>query len=240
MRSCVEILPGAALGRSAAAIRAAEAAFPHAADGGAGETGWGPVDAALGGGLRRGAIHEWFGDEGAGLTVLLHVARQSARRSAEGGAEGGWVAWVGRACWVYAPALGELLERSILVDARTPTERFFAMDACLRSRGLAAVVGDARGMRMSDSRRLQMAARAGGGLGLLARPMGERRELSASWTRWEVRPGMGAGPGWEVSLRRCKSGWAAGVGGAWIVRHDHESGDVSVVSAAGDRPASAA
>src|SRR5262245_3565821 len=122
--------------------------------------------------LTRGAVHEWFGEEREKgrawlppLALLVDVARRVAGR------EGG-VVWIGRRVWPYprAPGMRALLTRSIFVDAPTPGERVWAADVALRCRGAQAVIADASGLKMPESRRLQLAAGAGGVMGLLARP----------------------------------------------------------------------
>jgi hypothetical protein len=76
-------------------------------------TGWPAVDAVLGGGLRAGSLHEWFGVSVEGepvrrgrrwsppLSVLVHLAR--AGLAAPGPPR--WAVWIGRMCFPYAPVL---------------------------------------------------------------------------------------------------------------------------------------
>jgi len=95
-------------------------------------TGWPGLDGLLpGGGLARGAVHEWLGLEGAGseratrssewtpaLFLLAHLARRAFEApgadcaAAEG--EERWVLWIGRRVWPYPRTLtrgGGLMER---------------------------------------------------------------------------------------------------------------------------------
>jgi len=249
-------------------------------------TGWSGPDGVLGGGLARGAIHEWFsdgGDEGEpaweglpterGVLVqaaLIHLARQSLgslsleeppgwrgeksrgtglhSSSGTGLRPVGRVLWIGRRCWPYPAALAHggdrrLLEASIFVDAAEQGERVWAIDLALRSPGVAAVVADASGIGMAESRRLQLAAAAGGSLGLLARPWRERGEISAARTRWRVspRPTSGRHPQWTVELLRCKGVQPASEDAwRWAVQRDHATGVVSLVADAADRGRAAA
>jgi len=247
-------------------------------------TGWGAVDAELAGGdwvgraagpgvggLQRGAVHEWFGVNGEvrgdrwvpALGVMVHLARRIVR-TGQGGPRrvraGGLVVWVGERSWVYpwsvgADAVGRaVLARSVFVAARTRDERVWAVEVALRSVAAGVVIADGSGLRMPDSRRLQLAAGSGMGLGLLVRPAWERGELSAAQTRWLVRPALVGGRGvasraagveagggmrlagreeegeagvaWMVELLRCK-GMRPGVEGVrrWIVRRDHADGE---------------
>jgi len=101
-----------------------------------------------------------------------------------------------------------LLARSVLVDVREPGARLWSIDAALRCPSVAAVVADGSGLDMRATRRLQLAAEAGRGLGLLARPARERDRLSAAATRWWVevaQPVEGAArPRWIARLARQK------------------------------------
>lgn len=205
-------------------------------------TGWMGVDQALGGGLAAGALHEWIVDGLAvpPLRVLMHLARRAMNGLA--------VAWIGRACWPYPPALArgwgadrELLDRSIFVDAASIDERVWAIDLALRCPAVAAVVADASGLGLAATRRLQLAAADGGGIGLLARPSAERGAISAARTRWAVRAtrSESEGPAWSVELLRCKGVRPVGEGARWIVQEDHETGDVCVAAHSGDGPGAA-
>ncbi len=218
-------------------------------------TGWESLDAALGdnagesGGLARGTLHEWFGqtddeqDRRAPLpplAILAHLTHRAIIEDRPG------VIWIGRRCWPYPPLLarrpageGSLLEHSVFVDARDHGERVWALDVALRSPAVAAVIGDAGGLSMAESRRLQLAAAAGGTLGLIVRPLRELGEISAARTRWLVRsePSHTGAPGWRVELLRCKGMRPLSEDARQIaVRWSHETGDVGVVPDALDRP----
>ena len=230
-------------------------------------TNWPEIDLVLGGGakpggLSRGAVHEWVGliepasdDAMVGercrrtddwlppLTMLMHLAAGALRADRVSGRH--CVLWIGPRCWVYPPALvnrhhSTLLARSIFISPVTVPERMWAIDVALRSRGVSAVIADATGVRMPESRRFQLAAGAGGTLGLLVRPPREARELSAARTRWLVTPAPSptTEPRWTVELLRCKGVRPAPEGARrWVVRQDHETGDVRLVPDAPDRRA---
>ena len=84
-------------------------------------TGWADVDEALGGGLARGAVHEWFGvAEGVHgyrtraewsppLYLAIHLVWQMiefmSASSAGSRADSGRVLWIGREVWPYPRAL---------------------------------------------------------------------------------------------------------------------------------------
>jgi hypothetical protein len=107
------------------------------------------------------------------------------------------------------------------------------------------VVADASGLKMSDTRRLQLAAAESGGIAFLARPPWERRELSAAATRWLVAPQPGVestvlcpDPHWRLELLRCKGLRPVPEDArSWIVRLDHATGDVHLVADAAGRRA---
>jgi hypothetical protein len=217
-------------------------------------TGWSPVDAALGrdagcsgvggvGGLSCQGVHEWFSPAENGLTwsaplaVLMHLAQRAGQLCA-----GGWAVWIGKACWPYAGRSGQaerddLFERSLLIDPPDVACRLWAIDLAARCAGIAAVVADGRGLKMSATRRVQLAAR-GGALMMLARPEREVNELSAATTRWLVRPVVHAGeqPAWDVQLLRCKGG-ALPKQCIWRVEQDGAKGVVFVPAVVVDRPA---
>lgn len=190
------------------------------------------------------------------IAVCMGIA---AGHSGDAGSERtarGLIVWIGRRCWPYPPSLvnsgagpsGEtgLLERSVYVDPPTREDRLWAMDVALRSPAAAVVVADARGLSMAGSRRLQLAAEAGGAIGLLARPPDERGEISAAATRWLVSPGPPdaldpARPTWTLRLLRRK-GLRPMTEDArdWTVRLDDGTRLVSVDADAADRPAASA
>ncbi len=180
-------------------VPVAAAALPRAAHGLV-PTGWPTVDRALGGGLVRGVLHEWYGlappaqpgaspstprlTEAPPLFVLIHLARRALARP-DAPRE---VLWVGRRVWPYSPTLtNRLLARSVFVDPPDRAAHLAAVDVALRSPALAAVVADGAGVNLAITRRWQLAAEQGGALVLLARPPDERATISAAATRWLVR-----------------------------------------------------
>ena len=198
-------------------------------------TGWNTIDVQTGG-LRRGAIHEWFGVESGDvrsgaqrrvpawtppLVILAHLTKRA----------GAWTAWIGRRVWPSAHAIGaQALPRCLFIDPRTDAERLWAIDAALRVAGLV-VVGDCSGLDAGGSRRLQLAAESGGSLGLLARPVHEAGEISVAATRWSVaraRSPTGR-PAWSVRLVRCKGVQAMGMLGAVVVER-RDGGAVECLS----------
>jgi len=216
-------------------------------------TGWLDVDHALGGGMRRGAIHEWFGDgddqsmPNPSQSILIHLAERAVR-STESGCGSQRALWIGRRCWPYPRALvrdGDrtLLNRSVFVDPSDTASRVWAIDHALRSSAVAAVIADGHGIDMAQSRRLQLAAEAGQALALIARPHKDQSELSAAFTRWRACPslstsnvgGAEANPRWTIELLRCKGMRPSEARPCWVLELDRAKGLVSVPADLGDR-----
>lgn len=202
-------------------------------------------------------VHDWFASPLAPNTVAgnrvvpIGILAAVALGTIADHAHAGRVLWIGRRCWPYPPSLvgpsgnRRLLERSVFVDPPTRDERLWAMDVALRSAAALVVVADGAGLTMAGSRRLQLAAEAGGTVGLLARPHKERGELSAAATRWLVSPGpvdrlKPVTPTWTVELLRRKGlRPIAEDARRWAVRLDDGTRLVSVDADARDRPAPA-
>ncbi len=233
-------------------IEARQQQFGHRCDARPIPTGWQDIDSTLGGGVAAGALHEWFGDGDEcsrnapwfpPMAVLAHVAHRATLGERQS------TIWVGRRCWAYVPALigadeskRPFVERSMLIDATTVDERAWAIDLALRCPAIAAVIADGTGLKLAITRRLQLAAASGGAACLLLRPPWELSELSAAKTRWRVRAECSENtePRWTVELLRCKGVRPMRREGArWVVRLDDETGNVSLVAAAGERRDSA-
>ncbi|RLS46012.1 MAG: hypothetical protein DWH86_04020 [Planctomycetota bacterium] len=177
-------------------------------------TGWTAIDAALGGGIARAGLHEWWGalPEVRAVLVqlawnaLLHDDRQRAGAHRH-------VVWVGRAAWpspaalvrgMRAPIAGmfgqrvprawpdaRLHDRSLLVDvpAHDTGARLWAIEQAVRCPGICAVIADGRGFDLAATRRLQLAASDTCLLcmrGTEHRTDARRSVLTAGATRWMV------------------------------------------------------
>ncbi len=124
-----------------------------------------------------------------------------------------------------------MLGGSVFVDAGGIRERVWAAELAARSGAAAVVIVDGTGLRMADSRRLQLAAESSKAVVLLARPEAERGELSAARSRWLVEPLPPActetsfDQQWTVTLLRCKGVQpTAGSARRWAVRREHATG----------------
>lgn len=210
-------------------------------------TGWPDVDE-----LPRGVLHEWFGFERARcpsappVSFFVHLATCALDPE-------DWhterVLWIGRSVWPYPQALiGEggadrrLLRQSVFIDPPDNASRFWAVDLALRCPLVVAVFADGTGMKMPETRRLQLAARsrcdtARPPFASVARPTHEQKTLSAAALRWRVAVARSRhGPRFELELLRAKgisgscdepafrakSGveWARRVGKVWSLEWD--------------------
>ncbi len=186
------------------------------------------LDSALpGGGLALGAVHEVVGadarlDGGAATAfAALLLARMAAGR--------GPVFWIGPAHDLYAPGLaayGLAPDRLVLVQAdgrgrKGAADILWAMEEALRCPKVGAVIAEVGELDLATSRRLQLAAEAGGVPGLLLRLGPRRMEASACVTRWRLSaapgepdglPGLGD-PAWRAELLRARGGRP----GAWLL-----------------------
>ena len=165
------------------------------------------IDAALGGGLARGALHEIAAASEAQLAAATGFALGLAARSQT------------HTCWIaegmalaesgapYGPGLdafGLAPERLLTVSAARRGDLLWAMEEALRCRAVGAVIGELRDSAIITValRRLALAAAESGALALLlrARPASE---ASTAATRWIVGAASSVIPG-----RRHKRGYA--------------------------------
>ena len=211
------------------------------------------LDAALPeGGLALGAVHELIAADPADGSVFALAARWlglAQRRQA-----GKWVLWCGRAERLYGPGLVQLgLDPARLVTVRSARaeDALWVMEEALRCRDLAGAVAEIEGLSLAQSRRLQLAAEAGG-IGFLVRAPDRAGRgapelgASAAVTRWRVgalpgapasAPGVLGPPRWKLELLRCRGGRPA----KYIVEgtegEDGAMGGLALAAALRDGPA---
>ena len=157
------------------------------------------LDQALAGGLACGALHE-IGPAAplqdgavAGFAMALAVRALGGR---------------GRAVWIqpdfavteagalYGPGLdlmGLPVERLVILRVPRPRDALWAMEEALKCRAAGAVVAELAGETdLTATRRLALAAREGGGLGLiLHQSICPSSPPSTAMTRWEVASARG-------------------------------------------------
>lgn len=212
-------------------------------------------DALPWGGLPLAAVHEVEGAgkdgadgaDGAAATFLAGIlARLAPARP---------VLWCVQRPDLHAPGLalaGLAAERLLLVRAPNEREMLWAMEEGLRSRVLAAVVGEVETLTVTASRRLQLAAEASGVTGFVLHRSRATTAASAAVTRWRAvalpaapvagEPGIGR-PRWRLELLRCRGGMPA----AWEVeasdadqqdgQRDGAAGHGALFAVLADRPA---
>lgn len=180
-------------------------------------------------GLRPGGIVEWLAvtpGAGALTSALLMVSQLSSRRGA--------LAIVDAARECYAPALsgwGVCPGRTLLVCPADSQEACWAIEQCLRCPGVAATCAwvDSQ-VPMQVRRRWQLAAEAGGGVGIFFRPASARREPAWADLRLLVTPRAGG----QGETRRVqidvlyRRGGLGGIARVWEI--DHAEGVVRLVS----------
>jgi protein ImuA len=190
------------------------------------------VDAALGGGLPRGCLQEVIPADG-GAAAAGFAAFLLGRLGGAAEGRGRSVLWASLGEGdLYPPGLADFgLDPGavVLLSAPSPAELLWAMEEALRSPAVAGAVGEVDRLDLTAGRRLQLAASAGGGVGLLLlradRPVAA---VSPATLRWRV----GASPRgtWHVELLRRRGGRP----GAWILRREDETDRLLVVAELGD------
>jgi protein ImuA len=212
------------------------------------------VDAALGGGLACGTLHELSAaplhlGSAAGFALALGaLSRERAKETL-------WIAtdFLGLETGsLYGPGLDQFglsVERLLIARVARPVDALFAMEEALKCRALATVVAECGDVPdLTATRRLTLAARQGGALGLMLRHKASEAGSpapSAAQTRWRVAAAPsqpdefgGLGPTtFSLSLTRNRRGPC----GAWTLAWDHHEHAFSALSlgvaeAARDRP----
>ena len=200
-------------------------------------TGHEPIDDFLDGGIKRGHLHEIFGEQAEGVGGAAGFAAMLGVRAGEG--TGGPLLWLrtGQAerkgGMLYAPGFAELggdPARLLLLTAPDELALLRAAADALRCSGLAGLIiecwGRPRLLDLTATRRLTLAAARSGVTALLLR-LGAGPTPSTAETRWSVEaapsvpleanaPGR---PAFEASLLRNRSGIA---GKSWRLEWDRE------------------
>jgi protein ImuA len=161
------------------------------------------IDGALGGGLNCGALHEIAAAGEAVTAAAIGFALALAARPASlRGAARNDVVPAGNLVWIaedlslaengtlYGPGLdgvGIAPERLIAVAAAGGRDVLWAMEEALRCRAVGVVIGEMRprGIDQVATRRLALAAAAGGTLGFILRSAPDDAP-SAAATRWII------------------------------------------------------
>jgi hypothetical protein len=162
-------------------------------------SGFAELDASLpGGGWPVGAICELLLETmGIGELGLLVPALARLAQA------GRYIAWIAPPHLPYAPALaqaGIALKRVLVVQTRSMQESLWATE-----QAFGAVLSWPTGIADKNIRRLQLAAEAGGTLGILYRPAEAAREHSPAALRLRLAPTRA---GLTVDIHKCRGGRA--------------------------------
>jgi protein ImuA len=140
-------------------------------------------------GFKRGTVVEWLAtSRGGGAGTLALIAAKEACR------EGRVLIVLDGRRRFYPPAaaaLGIDLSNLILVRARSAADELWALDQTLRCPAVGAVWGRLEKLDSRAQRRLQLAAEAGGTLGLLLRPAKIRGQ--PTWAAMQLLVDCGGG-----------------------------------------------
>ncbi len=209
------------------------------------------IDTALGGGLPCAALHELSAVAPIHLGAVAGFALTLAARAREPAKETLWIATDYGTLETgvpYGPGLdliGLPVDRLLIVRVPRPVDALFAMEEALKCRALSCVIAElTQDSDLTATRRLTLAAREGGALGLLLRHKATPAP-SAACTRWQVAaapsvPDEFGGLGrtaFALSLTRNRRGPCGGWTLAWD-HHEHAFSALSlgVAEAARDRP----
>ncbi len=178
------------------------------------------------GGLPRAALHEILAaDPGAAAGFAALVLARA----------GGTILWIAPEPDAWPPGLGRFgLSPAQLVLVRAPRgqDALWAMEETLRCPAVGAALLVTGELDLTAARRLQLAAEAGGVLGLLLRSDDDGAAPTAALTRWRVgaapsdsqAPHEIGDPAWNLDLLRCRGGrparWRATWHGDQLVTED--------------------
>jgi protein ImuA len=193
------------------------------------------IDTALQGGLARGALHELTPTPGQQPGAVTGFALALAALASSGGRSTLWIQTDFAALEAGIPyglgveLFGLPLRHLLILRVSRPLDLLWAFEEALKSHSLATVVAElpesGAAVDLTATRRLTLAARAGGGLGLLLRHRASPLP-SAAMTRWQVAPaishpdaygGLGR-TAFDLSLSKNRRGYC----GRWIVCWNHD------------------
>ena len=164
------------------------------------EMGVAAIDRLLPAGLARGAVHEVLTEPGRpqGRLFATLLARAATTSSS-------LIAWSDPQGTLYPPALarwGIAMDQLLVLRPANEADQVWAVAECLRCHGIGATVACFGRLSRIGARRLQLAAEAGGGVGIFLRTLGGQSGDYAAATRWLLRsiPGERLVQQWELQL----------------------------------------
>lgn len=168
------------------------------------------------GGLRRGTVVQWVGESGGGAWSLAMIAAAEIAKSEMSGGKPLVVFDLNQEFYPPAAvALGVPADRMMVVHKKahhTRSDMIWAIDQALRCEAISAVWCELGSwVNDRDARRLQLAAEAGGTVGLFVRPEEVRRRPSFADVSWHVSPYRDATDSssrrrLRVEVDRCRGG----------------------------------
>jgi protein ImuA len=200
-------------------------------------TGFAAIDRHLPvGGLRPGRLHDILAAPGHHAAASGFTARLAARFAAALAGDGGEVLWCLRRDDLHAPGLLPLSldpARLIVAWCARDEDLLWSMEEGLRCSAVAAVIGDCRNADALAQRRLQLAAEAGGGAGLMLREaVSGALVLNTPDSRWRIAAAPSPAPplrpghppvAWHVRLERLRGVQPA----EWVVVDGETAGNGS-------------
>ena len=197
--------------------------------------------------MATAALHEVVGtgiDLEFAAAPALFAAGILARRP-------GPVLWVLERHDLFAPALAAAgLHPDRVIFAEAGRDALLVMEEGLKHRGMAGVVAEVSGrVGLTASRRLHLAAQAGGTVALMLRRREQAEGAIAAVTRWRIGPEASGPPiphapdipglgqmRWRLELTRCRGGRT----GQWIMEACDAAGRLNLVSTLADGSAAQA
>lgn len=213
------------------------------------------IDAALQGGLERGACHEVAPATALHLGAATGFVLGLAKRALKPGQSVVWIQQDMARLEGGAPfasgydGFGHSLSKLLIVRAHAKREALWAMEESLRCRAAGIVIAEFAAdseIDLTASRRLSLAAQEGGGMGLLLRHR-VSAQPSACATRWQVETMGGARDGFgglgstafALTLTKNRRGPTARWNLCWNhheAQFEQSPNPVSLVAAADDGP----
>lgn len=191
-------------------------------------TGLPLLDRALGGGLATASLHEFLAPCGQApiRTLALRAAMQALAGSDPHGwrfRPDRWLMYLDTLGDFYPPAaarLGLPLERLLVIRVRRPVDALWTCEQALRCPAVGVVIATVRAIDPYASRRLQLAAEAGGGLGILLRHE-EAREITFAASRLRFTPQPSPAGFWrtQVEVLKLREGRP---GGLFVLELEHD------------------
>jgi protein ImuA len=164
------------------------------------------------GGLALGALHEIAEGRPSGFNAAATLFAAGILARVDGP-----ILWCLHRRDLFAPGLLQVgldPARVIFIETKREAAVLAAVEDCLRQKGVASVVGEVACLRLTPSRRLQLAAEESGAMALIVLRDGRnaRVNTNAARTAWRVSalpsaplrvPGVGRAR-WYVELVRCQ------------------------------------